>query len=179
MTFNGTTDYIETAGCPLSAGTQDFTVEGWFYPTVIAGTQYGRGLIYFHTGTTARFGLRTNGATGNLDVYMTDAAGTVQMAGGPGSNIAMSLNTWIHIAVVRTAGYVTIYFNGVNVGSSALSTTFALPAYTTTSIGYSTDGTTNTWAGNIEDLRVTNGIARYTTNFSVPKASFAITTVSA
>ena len=75
-------------------------------------------------------------------------------------------NTWYHIAIVRNLSTLTLYLNGVNVSSTTMVGNMNI-ANNTINIGWggSWDGS---WVGYIDDVRITNGVARYTTNFNVP-----------
>jgi hypothetical protein len=74
---------------------------------------------------------------------------------------------------VRSSGTLVIYVNGVSGGSVANSTNISDTGLTI--------GTPNDWRdtsasyhynGYIDDLRVTNGYARYTTTFTPPTSAF-------
>jgi hypothetical protein len=82
----------------------------------------------------------------------------------------VSLSTWYHIAVVRSSGTTTLYINGVSNQSRADTTNYT---GTFGAIGgfYNTDYLSNCY---IDDLRITKGFARYTSNFSVPTEAFPI-----
>ena len=75
--------------------------------------------------------------------------------------------TWYHIALVRSGTTNTLYVNGVSSASNSTSPTWP----TTPSIGVGrlyNDNTSYTLTGYISDLRITNGFARYTANFTPP-----------
>ena len=79
-------------------------------------------------------------------------------------------NAWTYVSVVRNSGTVTLYVNGTSVYNSTLSSTAVLYSGTYNYIGaenYSSAGY-RFYTGYIDDLRITNGIARYTTNFTPP-----------
>jgi hypothetical protein len=87
---------------------------------------------------------------------------------------AMTNTTWTHVALVRSGATVTCYQDGTSVGTFNISTG-AMPS--------TTDGmtvgrlTTNTdgyyFTGNIDELRISKGLARYTATFTPPTAAFA------
>ena len=78
--------------------------------------------------------------------------------------IPLSDNTWYHIAVVRNNNMVTLYVNG-NPDCSFYSS--GVWDYSTLSIGNGAGDSPSqeAFGGYIDDLRITNGIARYTTQF--------------
>ena len=143
--------YIDT---PVSSdfmfGTGDFTLELWFYR--ISGTldreliNLGRTIGEY--GPVIRQG--SNGFNYGINEY-TYVHQDTRVA---------SLNQWYHLALVRNAGKVKFYLNGVAGVEENDTTNFSTNR--PTRIGDS-DG----WNGYMTDIRISN-VARYTSNFSVP-----------
>jgi hypothetical protein len=76
-------------------------------------------------------------------------------------------NVWTHIAVSVAAGAVKLFINGV-LQTSTVTTTLTTA---TSPLGYLTIGQWNNqsnYTGYIDDLRVTRGLARYTSTFTPP-----------
>jgi len=82
---------------------------------------------------------------------------------------ALAANTWYHLAAVRNSSTVQVYLNGSQIGSSVTSTRNSTG--TTWWVGRDFD-TDNGFAGYIDELRVTKGVARYTANFTPPTRTF-------
>lgn len=82
---------------------------------------------------------------------------------------AVSANTWAHIAVTRSSGVIRAFVNGVQ-GYSTTDTTNYTASYMNVGGYYST---TYVMLGYIDDLRITKGVARYTSNFQPPQVAFA------
>lgn len=100
---------------------------------------------------------------------MNAAGNSVQFyPAGSGSFISVgaSLNVWMHIAVVRNNGTITIYRDGV-AGQSVANTAAIGDSTRVVRIG-SRNGSSGFFTGYIDDLRITNGRANYTTNFTPP-----------
>jgi hypothetical protein len=151
----GTTNYLNT---PTSSGflfTGDFTVEAWFYQTGTGtfGGVFGNYVSNINSNWTLQLG-----PSGNLTWYYYSA----------GSSIVSTFkyNQWNHVACVRSGTTLTMYLNGVSVGTATQSG----------NMGSSTDpfliGTANTDSitGYISNVRVVNGTAVYTANFTPPTA---------
>ena len=164
MYFDGTGDYLKfIPGANCAFGTGDFTVEGWFYVTNNLNDIY-----FFDTRNASQTsncwgcGYGQGGTSGRLAFYI--GTGFVQTSGSVGS-----LNTWMHIAFVRANGTLTIYLNGSSVASGSLTDN----ASTVSTLGYIGIRYTETFpfAGYIDDLRITKGYARYTSNFTPPTAA--------
>ena len=166
MSFDGTGDYLQGSAFtnPVYAlGTGNFTIEMWVY------TNANKAQILFDTGSTS--GSTTSiqcalNSSGYPYTVLTDSI--VQT-----SSIIVNLTTWTHLAWVRNNGTVTIYVNGVSGGSVANSTNISDTGLTIATPNSHRDGTaTYHYNGYIDDLRVTKGYARYTSNFTAPTSAF-------
>ena len=158
MYFDGTGDYLKVPdNLNLRMESGSFTIEFWWYPVSIASYQ-----TLFDKGYTGAGALLFQ--TGNGD------GRTIIYAGGSSiltSNTAVSTNTWTHIALVRNGSTLTLYQNGNSVGSNTNSTNFSNTSIM--GIGGNHSGATfYGMNGYLDDLRVTKGYARYTSNFTAP-----------
>jgi hypothetical protein len=166
--FNGTsTSYIYTPyNVNQTLGTNNFTIEGWIYPTNLSLQGY---IISSWYGVGGQFFLRVTSA-GRLQFNFT-------LTGDSGQSLTatttiISANAWHHIAVVRNEATITLYVNGTadlntfNVGSLALVYRGAVQK----DIYLGKDGTTSSlfYAGYMYNMRIVNGTAVYTSNFSPP-----------
>jgi hypothetical protein len=76
---------------------------------------------------------------------------------------------------VRSSGTLVIYVNGVSGGSVANSINISDTGLTIgTPNDYRDGSSTYHYNGYIDDLRVTKGVARYTSNFTPPTTAFPI-----
>jgi hypothetical protein len=81
------------------------------------------------------------------------------------------VGTWYHLAVVRSDDDITMYVNGVSIGTDIYAT--AITSANALYIGY--DITSQTiFDGYIDELRISKGIARWTAGFSVPTAAYPL-----
>ena len=158
--FDGTGDGLQAIGTPNTAfGTGDFTVEFWIYLNANTGTFKK----FVELGTSGScFTIETQGTNNVLNV--TDLNNTVFIT----SSTALSLTTWTHVAVTRSGTSMKLFQNGTQVGSATNSTNFANSG--NVYIGQSNSGqAVNCY---MDDLRITKGFARYTSNFTAPTAAF-------
>jgi len=163
--FNGTSDCLITGYNPINSfGTSDFTIEMWLY--ISSGVNY-----QFIMGSTA-----TGGMMIGLNVPIS---GTPSIAIGQhnvawvlnfGSSISFASNTWTHIAITRSGSTNRAFINGVQLGSNITDSTSWSFSNNTPYIG--TNALTNFYGGYMDDIRITNGVARYTANFTPPTAAF-------
>lgn len=169
LAFDGTDDRLTAASSPnMAFGTGDFTIEGWFYINSGSGTNNGALQI---SGTTG--GLQANQTT-NIAIYSADSSGTkwgAYYANTFAYGSASTTQTWTHIALVRSSGSLKLYVNGT--ADATFGTKTDTTNYTGQNIcvgGYYS--TLYLWNGYIDDLRITKGYARYTSNFTAPTAAF-------
>jgi hypothetical protein len=156
MYFDGTGDYvlISDATDLLLAG--DFTVEAWVYATSFSGNPSiftigtegaGRIVFFFNSDGKIRFDVHgSSGTTGYTTVVPT-------------------INTWNHIAFTRSGSTVRGFVNGALAGTTTSVSTAIWGNATRAVIG--ADGSlASPLNGYIDDLRITRGVARYTSAFT-------------
>lgn len=128
----------------------DFTVELWAKRTGTTG-EYDT-LITATAGEENLFMIRAS--TDNPGVFING----IQFATG----IALTLDTWRHIAVVRSGSTVTAYLDGVSIGTTTTSGTITCGRLC---IGNSFQVNNRFFKGYVDELRVSKDNARYTENF--------------
>lgn len=169
--FDGTGDYIEVpSSTDLSFGSGDFTIECWVY---FNSLQSNMTVASFPGGgnyPTIVFGHLTT-----LNVYATSTGGSWSILAG-NSLGTPSVGVWHHIALVRSGNT----FHGFFDGSLSFSVNSSNTLYGTSSqvrIGaFNNTGTLGEMDGYVDDFRVTKGVARYTSSFTPPTASFSTVT---
>ncbi len=167
--FDGTGDWLATPARPsLAFGIAPFTLEAWVYPTTLFGT---KPILESRSsaGSSAGYAWLVN-SSGYLNVYTNGA-----FLGA--SSSALTANVWTHVALVRTGtgtNQTTYYINGVASGTITMSGNFTDAITLETKVGGSTSSG-EVWVGYMDDLRITNGYARYTGNFTPPTAAFSNT----
>jgi hypothetical protein len=168
--FDGTGDYLSSPSTSNFAfGTGDFTIECWAYKN--SGTNNG----ILHLSSTAG-GLQANSSTNLAIALFSTGTGTFYANNTSYNTSAFTntTNTWNHYAIVRSNGVTKLYFNGnlvTDIGTSGAITDTTNYTGTYLAIGgyYSTS---YLWNGYIDEFRITNGVARYTSNFTPPTAQF-------
>ena len=165
--FDGSGDVLSVPANPVfNFGTGDFTIECWLYPTAsatvylvgqAASNDYAPVLLYLTSGRPGIAVSPSNG-TWSINAYVANP---------------LTLNTWSHVAAVRNGNKWSIYVNGVE---NVLAASSAVTPYISTDplgIGGEATGAPNyPYYGYIDDLRITRGYARYTTNFTPPSSAF-------
>jgi hypothetical protein len=144
----------------------DFTIEAWVYITSLA--TYHPILEGRSTGGSYSnyvFGIFNLGGTLRLDFVNAGGA-----TGRSATTTSVPLNTWTHVAWVRSGGTTSYYVNGVKDATTNSYSASLAPASSNVLIGAVVDP--YYFNGYIDELRVTNGIARYTTSFTPPTREF-------
>ena len=82
-----------------------------------------------------------------------------------------SLNTWSHIAVTRDSNDLfTVWINGVDSGNDTFAGVSLGAGHANPKIARQASSAAQYYRGYIDDLRVTNGVCRYTADFTAPTA---------
>ena len=164
MSFDGTGDYLlPRAGPQYAFGTGNFTLECWIYSTNANDSPIYEG--------------RNSGASGTAGFTLTAFSSNVIRLYAGGVLIASSgttyVNIWTHVAVVKSGATTTLYINGTSVGTTAGLTNLTDQSPIIGGGRYSSDSTiTASFTGYINDLRITKGVARYTSTFTLPTTAF-------
>jgi hypothetical protein len=166
MEFDGTGDYLLL---PISENlilNSDFTIEGWLYLTSVT--------TYYTLLATSAWAANNGGLlllqshpsySGKLSLWLANnASGASPLLVSASS---LSATTWTHFAICRSGSSFKIYLNGVEDASTTSSAAISLAINQIGALSGS-----NTYNGFIDDLRITKGVARYTSNFTAPTKAF-------
>ena len=160
--LDGTGDYIDIAPAFsnfFDFGTLPFTIEFWMYLTAVNGERIILESRAGHTDAGLLIML-------NSGVMKNLTSGAVRTTGGT----TIAANTWYHVAVVRDSTSLRTYLNGTEETGSASYTSAVTAPFSKFRLGARFDGA-NPPAGYFSDVRITKGLARYTSNFTAPTAA--------
>jgi hypothetical protein len=160
--FDGSSAISFSPSQDWSFGSGDFTIECWVYllshgypePST---TGYNH---FFSVTNQNTFGFKS----WRDAYYLYTGTHDVMTTTGP------VLNSWQHLALSRNGTSLKIFVNGVQAGSSAISSTKTFGANDTAFIGSGWEG--EFLHGYIDEFRVTKGVGRYSTNFTPPTSAF-------
>ena len=161
MYFDGTGDYLTVPDDKTFHPSGNFTAECWIYPTASPSQPF----IFGQWSNPYSWAIQlSNDSNRNARMIFHDGGFQDTVTG-----TAVALNTWTHLALVKNGSTATIYVNGVSAGTdtvgSLTNSTAALTLGATSSGG-------QPFSGYIQDARFTNGLARYTSNFTPPTEEF-------
>jgi hypothetical protein len=161
------TDYfVQPASQSVNFATGNFTIEFWMNPISIV-TSWGASDLATIMDTDAPVG---TGVTwwvvhqNNASIMFASNSAVIVL-----SSSVLSANVWQHVAIVKNGSTITIYVNGTSAGSATYTTTIGSARRLT--IGTQL-GSTRWYKGYLDDIRITNGYARYTANFTPPTTAF-------
>jgi len=93
-------------------------------------------------------------------------------AGCTAPSDVLTLNTWHHVAFCMLSGVLSVYVDGIDVTASRTGTV-DISSSTSMQLGQFTGdqnyGSVNGW---MDELRISKGVCRYTTNFTPPTSQF-------
>jgi hypothetical protein len=150
--FDGTGDYL-TSNATTALGSADFTIEFFVYPTRLSGTQ---GILSKRASAVFSPFLIQFSST-NLAAFFSTSGSNWEASINPPSS-SPALNTWSHVAFVRSGGTITCYLNGTSVGTTSISGSLYSNA-SGISIGASTTAGDEVFQGHISNLRIVAGTA--------------------
>lgn len=164
--FDGTDDFLSLADSEdYNFGSGAFTIDFWFYPTSTPS------VYYMLVSKGAR------GTDGNADFEISfnkDRKIDVYRIGQYYGSIALELNAWHHVAFVRSEDTCKLFVDGSLDGSW----NFTGAIYNSTRplfLGkqeYNAGSPVYYYNGYIDELRISKGIARWTSNFTPPSAPY-------
>lgn len=157
--------FIVASSSGFTFGTGDFTMEFWIrFPTGIftgSAATYGRSAFDCRPGAVngpyMEGGLRLD----RIFVISigTSGAGIVSLY----STTVLDYDTWYHVAVSRSGTTARLFINGVIEDTETSSLNITQTGFALT---YNYFLPSLAWIGSVDELRVTKGVARYTSNFT-------------
>lgn len=174
--FDGAGDYVEVlngSSPDFNYGTEDFTIESWFRAETVDPV-YDSAIWSQYAGFSNNNNLSLSiGPDRKINAFfeVNGSAWTSRLF----SQSAITLGEWYHTAVVRDGNMLKLYLNGVLQMSAPVSGSAPSASSFDISVGAKKGGTVwaNFFKGNIDELRVSKGIARYNApTFQLPENHF-------
>lgn len=166
LLLDGDSDYLTIPdSSDWDLGTDDFTIDFWVYFNTLPASGAQVGLVSHFDGSTgwATYLYNVSG-TLTLYLYSFDDAVNINKA------TTFSTATWYHIAIVRSGNSWYWFKDGTQIGTTGSSSGSLQSATTPLKIGYR--GDSGYLDGSIDEFRLSKGIARWTSNFSVPTEEY-------
>jgi len=148
--FSGSNYLSVPNNVALNPGTGNFTIEFW----VRLNSTTGNASFW-------------RGNNGGVDIFMNGtgklALGQAQVSTLITDSVNMTTGAWVHVAAVKNGSTITLYKNGVSVGSSG-----SAPNFVTDTINYIGNQGSFKINGYMTNLRVVIGVGVYTGAFIPP-----------
>jgi len=173
LLLDGTGDYLTLADSDdWNFGSGDFTIDLWAWFDSVAASQQ---MIGQREAASTEFAFQFGWSTATTSLrffYSIDGIGSV---GVNGATFTPTLDTWYHFAVVRSGNELKLFIDGVQSGATADVT--GVTIYNSTSLlqvgAIFTGVPVNYFTGQLDELRVSKGVARWTTDFTPPTAPYS------
>lgn len=154
----------------LEMGSSDFTIEAW-----IRTSSTNVGIVSKDTNEMVNWGslLLSVNHHGRVHFFINPHAGTSAGRAEMLSTSIVNTNTWVHVAVTRSGSTWRLLVNGAleaTVASTAVMRDSSAVMYVGAFLVASSPS--RLFAGEMDELRITRGVARYTANFAVPSLPF-------
>jgi hypothetical protein len=167
--------YVEFTGTDLELP-GDFTIEGWYWFNALSGNTGLIGHSQYAVAGNGNFILRCINGNGTIEWISYDGAynGATPNQAYIDGNVSggIPLRFWNHIAVTRQNGTIRIFLNGVLLGTGTdnkiLNAQSGYPIRIGASSAYA-----QSVDGNADDIRITKGVARYISDFTIPSRAFS------
>jgi hypothetical protein len=171
--FDGDGDRLTIPGSTaFYFGSGDYTVEAWLY--IVTLNAQGGGNFFsqsrnFTDNQNRQYAFRV-GADG-LAVYWTTTGANDTTVAFP---TTPPTNQWFHVAFTRSSNILRAFVDGTKVGSDVAHTPTYFNSTANVCVGsFGEYGLSSLdFAGYIDELRVTKGVARYTASFTPPSSEF-------
>ena len=162
--FDGSGDYFALAASSAFLFTGDFTIEAWVNLPAISGGPY------------TIFGSAYSGSFTIFDFRVFNSNIQVSLNSGGGTNLGLgtlSINRWAHMALVRSGSSIKCYVDGTQTATTL--TNSSTLGFNDVAMRVGDSGTvgSNPFSGYISNLRILNGTALYTSNFTPPTSNLA------
>jgi hypothetical protein len=177
--LNGTSAYGDTPwSTDFNFGTGAFTIDFLVRFNALPASGYQYALIgYCDSTNTNRLNIYLYNSSGTYILYFLARVGSVTK-GQYHVNWTPSLGTWYHVAIVRNGSSFYMMQAGNNPTLSvdtAISTNSLTPSTATgctMEFGHQIYTATGLFGGYIDEVRISNGIARWTATFTPPVAEY-------
>lgn len=151
-------NYMDSSGSADFYLNADFTIELWYYPEATPNVQ----AVLDIGGYVSGISLRTNQTGNAFSIWIKNTVYN--------RSYTWTLNTWHYIAVKRSGSTISMWVNGVQVGSSITDGSALTASTPTLRIGHILAGGVFYQNRHLDEIRITNGVARDVS--TVPTAAF-------
>lgn len=158
--FDGTNSYLSIPASSDFLLNGNFTIDFWVYfNSLSSSTEQG---IFCQTPDSASFFTLRVTST----YLIISETKTLQT-----TSYLLTASAWHHIAIVRNNGVIKLFVDGVQINTNWAKTTAYFNGYGIT-IGKYLDESGYFVDGYLQEFRISNGVARWTSNFTPPTSAY-------
>ena len=162
--LDGTGDYLSVASNSDFNIGANFTLECWCYPTAAATSSPGDLLMLIWDGSNDNSAWLSYTSASKFEFRISYTGGWAHTLT---SSSTFSLNQWLYVTATRNSGTTYLFINGVQQATGSNNTDIS---GTGNVVHIGSQGGSRNFEGYIEDARIVNGTAVYTSNFTPPTA---------
>lgn len=171
-TSNGTSHYGQGFAPIHDISSGDFTIECGFNLKNV-GTNYGALMSWVDDTNTKWYGLyiKNDGTALKFEYFNGTTLTAITYTG------TISVNAWHSVSAVKNGTTLTLYLDGTNVASDTVPTTFIMSSIYTQQLNIgnqcNASNVGSAWYnGYIDELRITQSVVRYTSNYTPSTTAF-------
>ena len=169
--FDGTGDYIDLGGSSLSSvcDSGDFALELWFYQD--SRSSWTSLITNYGTNSGGWAAYINNSSPNQVYWWHYNGSQYVYLNYSQGTRTTITLDTWHHLAITRSGNTWRLFLNGIQEDTITDSNNITASngaVHSGLRLGTINAGLDYPLHGYIDDVRITNGDARYTSNFTPP-----------
>lgn len=177
--FGGASGYLDGNGDYLTVadsndwdfGTGDFTIDFWWRPAVLPSVGAGQWFIGQYQNAANRWNMYVwNGAAEEYQLcWYLNIGNSVKL--NLGYVVTLNTGQWYHVAFVRNGNTFLTFLDGELKGTNISAESYGTFSAVLT-VGQQGDGQRYI-NGYLDELRISKGIARWTSNFTPPSAPYS------
>ena len=155
--------YLQVDPSPDFVFAEDLTIDFWF-KSASSERQYALSFGYRNEENNIDFDFADRDGTSPGFWLYWNSGGQNRITGG--TRLQYMDGQWHHVAMVRNQGVITAYMDGVSLGKVTYAGTLGSPSHPVrVGVVFTSNGPFYPWRGCIDEVRVINGRALWTSNF--------------
>lgn len=168
LLYGPSSDYLSIpSSSAFDFGSGDFTIEMFVRLVTVVGGYHIIGK--YQTSAASPFAIYQNG--GQIGFYSSSNGSSWDLISNLSFGSSFSTFTWYHLAVARESNTWRTFRDGLKMAEATASGSVFSSAESVM-IGRGANVAPTYLSGNIDELRITKGVARYTGDFTPPTAPF-------
>jgi hypothetical protein len=171
----GGAGYLSTSdSTDWNFGTGDFTIDLWVRFSGFPSSGYYYTLVSQDDNIANSWALNLYNTGGKYQWFWYTYAGGSRVIDIKTDTMPLAANTWYHVALVRSGSSWLVFQDGAQCGATVADTHQVIDVSAPLRVGTNSP---QSWGGflngYIDELRISKGVARWTSNFTPPASAYA------